>query len=79
MNLLALFFFLFKSDKAEENNVLTVPNKHKQVGKLFFPEVEVLLRKTLDKTVLLQRHFYSNSRKKTVIAEKTTFNTSIPE
>lgn len=76
MNLLALFFFLFKSDKAEENNV---PNKHKQVGKLFFSEVEVLLRKTLDKTVLLQRHFYSNSRKKTVIAEKTTFNTSIPE
>lgn len=37
VNLLAFFFFFFfKSDKATENNVFAVPNKHKQVGKLFF-------------------------------------------
>jgi hypothetical protein len=41
----------------------------------FFLEVEVLLRKTLDKTGLLQRHFILTAEKKQSLLKKTTFNT----
>ena len=45
----------------------------------FFPEVEVLLRKTLDKTGLLQRHFILTAERKQSLLEKQLLILSIPE
>lgn len=46
---------------------------------LFFPEVEVLLRKTLDKTGLLQRHFILTAERKQSLLKKQLLILSIPE
>lgn len=46
---------------------------------LFFPEVEVLLHKTLDKTGLLQRHFILTAERKQSLLKKQLLILSIPE
>ena len=72
-----------ESDKATKI-CFAAPSKHTRIGRngfvfFFFPEVEVLLRKTLDKTGLLQRHFILTAERKQSLLKKQLLILSIPE
>ena len=70
-----------ESDKATKI-CFAPPSKHTRIvrnGYFFFPEVEVLLRKTLDKTGLLQRHFILTAERKQSLLKKQLLILSIPE
>lgn len=57
-----------------------LPGRQTGLGKeVVFPEVEVLLHKTLDGTGLLQRHFILTAERKQSLLKKQLLILSIPE